>query len=131
MNIGHFAVFVFFLCITMFHYFIDGFSNFVCSNETFIRSIDMSLFCCGSFIWVASLGFCMYVIQQYLPLKLRLPFILLMMIVWCIFTFNDYYNSKKKNGNQPVCKSMFWHSSNYIFGIIFAIAFSKKTMIIL
>jgi len=128
LNIGHFAVFVFFLWITMCQYFIARFGNFVCMNETYNYGIDKSVFCCGSFIWVASLGFCMYVIQQYLQLKWRLIFILLMIIVYGLFAIYDYINSSQsldKNKNQRICSSMFWHSSLYIFGIIFAISFSN------
>ena len=124
LNIGHTLLLFLLLIDLMYSNFWTGFRNAVCTNELSGSGSDIlySPYCCGSFVFFMSLGFVLYLIQNNIRnIYIR---IFIIFIIVCVFYGCSIYdkNVTLQKGQQATCLSFTWHSTNFIFGILCALA---------
>ena len=129
MNIGHINVVFFLILLLLFQFFEDGFESAVCENNIYVsRGVGNSPYCCGSYIFWASLGFTLFIIQKHVVdfyTKMYVWFIIACVWAGCVLGENYVTFADEKNTDQKNCKLFFYHVANYILGIFCGLVLSK------
>ena len=125
LNIGHSVLLFLLLIDMMYQSFWIAFQNAICTNNLSDSGISNSPYCCGSFVLFMSLGFVLYLIQNNIRniyIRIFIIFVILCVFYGCIL-YDKYltFNNLQKN-QQTTCLTLTWHSTNFIFGILCALA---------
>lgn len=129
MNIGHIKVFYFLVVCFIFQYFERPFSLALCQNDLYGNgSIGDSKYCCGSFIFFASLGFVLFIIQKHISnlyKKFLVWFIIGCVLAGCVlYDYFDTYDDMT-DGKKKTCSVFLWHASNFVLGIFSGLALAQ------
>jgi uncharacterized membrane protein YecN with MAPEG domain len=129
LNIGHSLVAYFILVLILYNSFSNGYQDLICSNIASYNSLDKSPYCCGSFIFWASIG-CFLAILFICATgwQLKLVISVIASLIWmCVILF-EYYGTYANVSNKDLrlCKSFYWHGCNLFFGFVSGLVLAKN-----
>jgi len=128
MNIGHIPLIILLFIIILFNSaYMNGIVNSICENSYNINDLRTSPYCCGSAILFTSLGFVLYLIQHnIIQMNYYILMLFIIVLAWIGTILFDYYivftKDKYMEEDSKVCKSLNWHASLLIFGILCGVA---------
>ena len=129
MNIGHAYLAYFILVLILYQPFAFLYQKLVCYNSTNANvGLDDSPYCCGSFIFWATIG-CFMAILLSCTNGWMLKSIILFIIVltWGGIILYEYFGTyaDETNDDKRTCKSFYWHGMNFAFGVLSGLVMAK------
>jgi len=129
MNIGHAYLAYFILVLILYQPFARLYQKLVCYNSTYADAgLDNSPYCCGSFIFWATIGCALAILLSCANgwiVKSIILFIIL--LTWGGIIIYEYFGTyaNETNNDKRTCKSFYWHGMNFVFGVISGLVMAK------
>jgi hypothetical protein len=130
MNVGHALIGYFILVLIFYVSFAGGFQNLVCQNNTStISKLSNSTYCCGSFIFWATIGcFLSILFMNANRWTTKLIILAIILLVWGGIILYEYFGTYVDESNQDLrtCNTFFWHGMNFAFGVLSGIVMANN-----
>ena len=130
LNVGHALVAYFILVLIFYQTFSAGFKNLVCKNSTWSNnSLDSSHYCCGSFIFWATVGcFLAVLFMNASGLFMKLGVAAAIILTWVGVVLYEYYGTyaNERNDELRKCETFYWHGMNFAFGVLSGIILANN-----
>ena len=128
-NIGHAYLAYFILVLILYHPFAVLFQKLVCYNSTYAdASLGNSPYCCGSFIFWATIGCVLAILQSCANGWVQKICVLgIILLTWCGIIIYEYFGTyaDETNNEKRTCKTFYWHGMNFIFGVLSGLVMAK------
>jgi len=129
MNIGHAYLAYFILVLILYHPFASLYQILVCYNSTNAdTSFVNSPYCCGSFIFWATIGCALAILllsANGWMLKSIILFIIL--LSWGGIIIYEYFGTYADitDNDKRTCNTFYWHGMNFAFGVLSGLVMAK------
>jgi hypothetical protein len=130
LNVGHALVAYFILVLIFYRAFAEGFQKLVCMNITWgDNGLDGSSYCCGSFIFWATIGCFLALLFMNAPgLFMKLGVLFVILLTWGGVVLYEYFGTyaNETNDEKRTCKTFYWHGMNFAFGVLSGIIMANN-----